>query len=272
MPSQPELLAIRNGTPLSAAEAAIPLSDRAIACGAGVFETIASHRGRLLDFPLHIDRLRHGCFLLGIAPPETGALEEAAHHLVQANGLADHDPARIRLTVTAGPSGESPAWFVEATPAPPRAEVADLVVFPHRRNEHGALTGVKSISYGENLAAEVYAKQFEATEAIFGNTAGKLCEATWANLFLLLDGAWSTPTISSGCLPGITRLAILGLARGEIAETDHSLNVLDRVEAAFLTSSVRGIQPVRSLEGRLLDPGHPDIARWREAYHAYANS
>ena len=89
----------------------------------------------------------------------------------------------------------------------------------------------------------------EADEAIFANTSGMLCEGTGSNEFVVLDGEVLTPPLSSGCLAGITRDLILeaGIGReADIALEDFSA---DRLDEAFLTSSIRGVQAIASIDG-----------------------
>ena len=78
-----------------------------------------------------------------------------------------------------------------AEPTAPPATV-EIVTAPWRRNEHGALTGVKSTSYGENVRGLAYAHARDASETIFLNTAGDVCEGTGTNIFCVF-GTGSSP-------------------------------------------------------------------------------
>ena len=80
---------------------------------------------------------------------------------------------------------------------------------PWRRNQHGALTGVKTTSYAENVVALAAARAAGVGEALLANTAGELCEGTGTNVFCVLDGVPCTPPLSSGCLAGVTRALVL---------------------------------------------------------------
>ncbi|MCC3778960.1 aminotransferase class IV, partial [Streptomyces sp. UNOB3_S3] len=135
-------------------------------------------------------------------------------------------------------------------PAPATA----AVTVPWTRNERGALAGAKSTSYAENVVALAHARAHGATEALFANTVGALCEGTGSNVFVVLDGELHTPTLSSGCLPGITRALVVEWAGAK--ETELPFDVLERAEEVFLTSSLRDVQAVRALDGRQL-PGAP---------------
>jgi branched-chain amino acid aminotransferase len=75
-------------------------------------------------------------------------------------------------------------------------------VVPWTRNEYSAVAGLKTTSYAENVVALSYAHDRGASEAIFANSQGALCEGTGSNIFLALDGQLITPTLASGCLAG----------------------------------------------------------------------
>src|SRR4029077_15234792 len=98
-----------------------------------------------------------------------------------------------------------PAVFGGGFPLEPVAPAAEVVIVPWTRNEGGALAGLKTISYAENVRALAYAEANGAHEAISPNTRGNLCEATGSNVFLVLDGVCCTPPVSAGCLNGVTR-------------------------------------------------------------------
>jgi branched-chain amino acid aminotransferase len=132
----------------------------------------------------------------------------------------------------------------------PWPAVTDVVVVPWPRNEHGALVGLKTVSYGENVVALAFAADRGAGEALFGNLAGNLCEGTGTNVFVGIDGRLLTPPLSSGCLPGVTRDLLLELV--DVAEEDVPLDALPGVDEAFLTSSTREVQPIAAIDNRLL--------------------
>ena len=77
------------------------------------------------------------------------------------------------------------------------------------RNEHGALAGVKSTSYAENVRGLGYAANHDASEAIFLNTAGHVCEGTGTNIFVVFGDKVITPPLTSGPLAGVTRELIM---------------------------------------------------------------
>jgi branched-chain amino acid aminotransferase len=160
--------------------------------------------------------------------------------------------------------------IVAATEMAPWAPTGDVVVVPWARNERGATAGLKTISYAENVRALAFARERGATEAVFGNTRGELCEATGSNVFVVTGGIVRTPPPESGCLAGVTRALVLELcARDEIphAEATLPLDALAGADEAFLTSSTREVQAIARVDGRELPaaPG-PLTARLDTAF------
>ncbi len=251
-PSSPPLL-VHNGVLRSAGEPVVAATD-GISLGRGAFETIAVYRGRPFLARAHLDRLRRAAVVLGLACPDDTPLLEAMAAALAANDLANAGKARLRLTLSS-PADGSANWWIEATPPPDHPPAARVVTGPFVRNEHSPLAGLKTVNYGDNTAAQRRARAAGADEALFANTRGELCEGTWSNVFVLVDGQWSTPPLSSGCLPGITRGVVLELFAElglPVTESTRSIDGLDRVESAFLTSSLREIQPVAAIDGREL--------------------
>jgi branched-chain amino acid aminotransferase len=134
------------------------------------------------------------------------------------------------------------------------APSCDVVTFPWPRNERGALAGVKTISYAENVYALDYARQRGAGEAIFGNLAGNLCEGSGTNVFVVVGGRLVTPPLSAGCLAGVTRGLLIEWAGAE--EEDVPLSALAGAGEAFLTGTSRDVQPIRMVDGFAL-PAQP---------------
>jgi branched-subunit amino acid aminotransferase/4-amino-4-deoxychorismate lyase len=120
------------------------------------------------------------------------------------------------------------------------------------------VAGLKCASYAENLLALDHARRRGFQETLFFNTAGDLCEAAMANVFLVKNGELRTPFLSSGCLPGIARGLVLEIAQTlGIPSAERALCVAD-LEAAdeiFLSSAIRGPVPVSRLDEKCLTPG-----------------
>ncbi|HEX5095718.1 MAG TPA: aminotransferase class IV, partial [Acidimicrobiia bacterium] len=189
-------------TPL--AEARVSPLDHGITVGDGVFETMRVYGGVPFAWRRHLDRLAASASGLGLQSPDRAGLRVATDAVLDANGLGAGD-ARVRITVTGGPTSPGSSRhgssrttvFVTATPFEPAAPTADVVIAPWTRNEHGALAGLKTISYGANVRALAYAEAHDAIEAVFANTKMDLCEATGSNVFVVHDDMLCTPPASA---------------------------------------------------------------------------
>ncbi len=243
-----------DGRLLPSGEATVLAVDHGITVGDGVFETMQVLRGDAFALTRHLRRLRQSAEGLRLdVPYDDDALRAAVEAVIEANPTA----GRIRMTVTGGPGplgsgrGNHPATvIVAASDLVRRATETSVVIAPWKRNEHGALAGIKSTSYAENVIALEFAETRGASEAIFSNTAGRLCEGTGSNVFLGIDGLLVTPPLSSGCLRGITRELVCEVATVE--ERDLPLDALTAADEAFLTSSTRDIQPIVEVGGKEL--------------------
>jgi len=127
---------------------------------------------------------------------------------------------------------------------------------PWRRNEHAPTAGAKTTSYADSVVALAAARRAGAHEVVMANTAGHLCECAAANLFVVLDDTLVTPSLASGCLPGVTRAIVLASGCGATEATIDAGELL-RVTEAFVTSSLRGVQPVATIDGRSLGSTTP---------------
>jgi branched-chain amino acid aminotransferase len=140
------------------------------------------------------------------------------------------------------------------------------VTVPWPRNERGAIAGLKTTSYAENVVALAFARERGASEAVFANMAGHLCEGTGTNVFYVVDGELRTSTLASGCLAGVTRGLVLEWYGGR--EVDEPIEVLDDASEIFLASTTRDVQGVHRWNERELAAPGPVT---REAMAAWAS-
>ncbi|MFJ6409279.1 aminotransferase class IV [Streptomyces hydrogenans] len=234
--------------------ARVSVLDHGLTVGDGIFETVKAERGETFALTLHLERLTRSARGLGLPDPDLDEVRRACAAVLEANPL---ELGRLRITYTGGLSplgserGDAGTSLVVAVGGTSRRpDTTAVVTVPWTRNERGALTGLKTTSYAENVVALARAKEAGATEALFGNTVGQLCEGTGSNVFVVLDGRIHTPPVSSGCLAGITR-ALAAEWTGAV-ETDLPLDVLETADEVFLTSTLRDVQAVHRVDGREL--------------------
>jgi branched-chain amino acid aminotransferase len=251
--------------------ARVSVLDHGLTVGDGVFETVKTVDGRPFALTRHLDRLTRSARGLGLPEPDLDEVRRACSAVLDAAPVA---LGRLRITYTGGVSplgsdrgDHGPTLVVALGESARRADSTAAITVPWTRNERGALTGLKTTSYAENVVALARAHEQGATEALFANTVGRLCEGTGSNVFVVLDGEIHTPPVASGCLAGITRALVVEWA--DVHETDLPLDVLERADEVFLTSSLRDVQAVNRVDTRELSaaPG-PVTAKAMRAFDA----
>jgi branched-chain amino acid aminotransferase len=219
--------------------------DHGFTVGDGVFETCKVSGGEPFALSRHLRRLDRSAAGLGLPRPDYEIIRTGIDELLAAEPLA----GRLRITVTGGPGplgsdrGDQGTTLTLAVSSESTWETATSVaVVPWVRNERSAVAGLKTTSYAENVVALDRAHQLQSSEAIFANTVGDLCEGTGTNIFVVIDGELLTPSLSSGCLAGITRELVIEWCGAR--EAVLPLDALKDAQEAFLTSSTRDVQPI----------------------------
>ncbi|KUL35213.1 4-amino-4-deoxychorismate lyase [Streptomyces sp. NRRL F-4489] len=235
-------------------DARVSVFDHGLTVGDGVFETVKADRGRAFALTRHLERLATSARGLGLPEPDLDEVRRGCAAVLDANPM---ELGRLRITYTGGVSplgsdrGDAgPTLVIAVSATTRRPDTTAAVTVPWTRNERGALAGLKTTSYGENVVALARAREQGASEALFANTAGALCEGTGSNVFVVLDGELHTPPLASGCLAGITRALTIAWAGAK--ETDLPLAALESAEEIFLTSTLRDVQAVTRIDGRQL--------------------
>jgi branched-chain amino acid aminotransferase len=268
------MLAYVNGEIIEEAIAGVSLFDHGLTVGDGVFETIALRRGAVLAASRHLARLVRSAVGMMLPPPDLHELHRAVGETVAANPGIER--GALRVTYTSGPGtvgsgrgGVARTTIVTAREMPPYPPVVNVVTVSWPRNERGALAGLKTTSYAENVMALATAHRQGAGEAIFANTVGNLCEGSGTNIFIVVGGRLVTPPLSSGCLAGITRGLVLESSGCQIEERDVPFEALLEADEAFLTSALRDVQPIGRVNDRPLPsaPG-PITTAVGDAYSA----
>src|SRR6478735_10234129 len=171
---------------------AIVVSDHGLTVGDGVFEAVKVVDGRPFALTRHLARLARSAAGLGLPPLDDALVRRGVADVLAAESLP---LGRLRITYTGGvaPLGSGrgdapPTTVVVVAPMKPWDGPARLVTVPWPRNERGAVAGLKTTSYAENVVALAYAAEHGAGEALFGNLAGNICEGTGSNVFYVVDG------------------------------------------------------------------------------------
>ena len=222
--------------------------DHGFTVGDGVFETCKVVGGEPFALTRHLRRLDRSAAGLGLPTIDHELVRTGIKELL----AAEPDAGRLRITVTGGPGplgsdrgDEGITLTLAVSPESAWEEATSVAVVPWVRNERSAVAGLKTTSYAENVVALDRAHRHDSSEAILANTVGDLCEGTGSNIFVVVDGQLLTPSLSGGCLAGITRELVLEWCGAQEAELP--LASLRDVHEAFLTSSTRDVQPIRRI-------------------------
>lgn len=249
-----------NGRLLDAADPVLRADDHGLTVGDGVFETCKVVRGEVFALTRHLVRLGLSAKALGLPEPDLDRIRAGAAELLAAEDPIGFGRLRITLTGGTGPLGSerlpgSGTCVLQVAAQDPPPTTGAAVLAPWVRNERGAVTGVKTTSYAENVVALAYARERGATEALLANTRGELCEGTGSNVFVAVDGELVTPPLSAGPLAGISRALLLEWAVGSdlrVREASLPVEVLGTAGEILLTSSIKDVQPLHAMDGREL--------------------
>jgi branched-chain amino acid aminotransferase len=257
-------------------EALLSVFDHGFTVGDGVFETLKVTPAGVFALDRHLDRLCRSCEYMGIAMPNIALVRDGVDEVLFANREVVGELGRLRITVTTGSgplgserSAHGSSVVIAVAPQTPWPATGRLITVPWRRNEHGALTSVKSTSYAENVVALSHAHQHGGDEGIFINTAGHICEGTGSNIFWVADGVVFTPSLSTGCLPGITR-ELVNLWH-DVVEVEAPLAQARDAEEVFITSSTRDIQPITSWDDHRWSTVGPVTLRIQQKFIAMSS-
>ncbi|WP_210395273.1 aminodeoxychorismate lyase [Motiliproteus sediminis] len=247
---------------------ALPVDDRGLAYGDGVFETIAIIDGKPRWLHRHLERLLRGCERLLI--PHDG-LADRLHADIMC--LLSQSPLMppvgvVKLIVTRGSSGRgyavdrsaAPRRIVRLSPAPdyPGSYLTEGVAVrlcQTRLAEQPQLAGIKHLNRLEQVLARMELAANEQ-EGLLCDYAGRVVEGTCSNLFAHFGACLVTPSLSRSGVAGIAREVVIERARrcGVTVEIDD-LTVAQLVEAdaLVLTNSLIGAWPVAQFHGHRYD-------------------
>ena len=237
------------------ADASVSVLDHGFTVGDGVFETIKTISGVPFALDRHLARLNSSAFGMMLPVPNSDLVRSAVNELLT---HSSYPIGRMRITWSAGAGGAGskrpevmePTLVLTHHAAGQWPPTAKVVTVPWPRSERSPLVHLKTTSYAENVLALAQAQDVGADEAIFFNYQGALSEGTGSNVIVLLDGAWVTPSLSCGVLPGVTRA--LAIEWCGVVERCISRDDFDSAQSALLASSTRDLQPISSVDGRTL--------------------
>lgn len=267
-------LVLIDGRPSSAEAAKVSVFDRGFLYGDSVFEALRTYGGRPFALERHLARLAQSAARVFIDLPVS--VDQLAREVSSAIVGAGNPESYVRLTVTRGVGealGLDPGLsrhalrVVIVTPlkSPPAETYRDGVsVITHRTErvtDHSAAAGAKVGNYLTAVLAIREARLVDAAEALIVDARGAVLEGATSNVFAVLgDGTLVTPPESDGILLGITRETVLAVAAQlgiPIQLESLPLDVLKNASEVFVSSSIRELVPVVSVDGAPIGTGKP---------------
>ncbi len=230
--------------------------------GWGVFTTLRIYEGIPFAFEHHWERLQRDAALLNVSMPPSGdGLRAQLIGLAERNGCPE---ARMRLNIMRsqgglfeGPgSGRKSDVVAFTADLSRRTETAALGMQENGRHAASPFAGTKTLSWAHNLTFFENAQRSGYADVILLNERGEVSECTSSNIFAVLDGVTYTPPLSSGPLPGVTRLVMIRELAERVEEKVLFPGDLFGADEVFITSSIRELMPVERIgERRLRGPG-----------------
>ena len=262
-----------NGKFYDKEDAKVSVYDHGLLYGDGVFEGIRSYGGKVFKLGEHVDRLWDSAKAIWLEIPiSKEKMAAAIEDTLRVNGIED---GYIRVVVTRGTGtlGLDPnkcsdpqviviADRISLYPQELYEQGLEIVTVSTTRNHPAALSPrIKSLNYLNNILAKIEGLQAGCIEALMLNHKGEVAECTGDNIFLVRNGRILTPPNEAGILEGVTRDAVIDLAREgagkevkEIPLTKHDVYIADE---CFLTGTAAEVIPVVKVDSRVIGDGTP---------------
>lgn len=234
----------------------LPLADRGLAYGDGLFETIRVTQGRLLYPEQHFARLAVGCARLGLSADFTALRQECTQALQQA--ASAEGVLKIMLTRATGGRGYRPAIGTGSTriltlhPLPDYSSLhpetgIKTFLCQQRLAHQPVLAGLKHLNRLEQVLASREWPDDSFLEGLMLDSAGLLIEGTRSNVFLVYEGRLLTPSLHNCGVDGIMRQVLLGYFGTAASVVNCPRDWLHDASELFVCNSVVGVWPVREL-------------------------
>jgi D-alanine transaminase len=268
-----------NGAYVPEDEAKVSVFDRGFLFADGVYEVTSVLDGKLIDFAGHCARLRRSLAELEMPSPATDEeLLDVHRELVRANGVED---GLVYLQVTRGAADRDFAYPAEPVPS--------LVMFtqekPGLADSPASRTGIKVISIPDRRWGRRDIKTVQLLYPSMGKMAAKaagaddawmvedgaVTEGTSNNAYIVTGNTIVTRHLGEEILHGITRAAVLRMAREaqmKVEERSFTLDEARAADEAFVTSASSFVMPVVEIDGAPVGSGRPGpvATRLREIY------
>ncbi len=259
--------------------------NRGLLYGDGIFETMRGYKGQVFALEEHFNRLKNSADFLKIPVPfSLEALETILVCLIEKNGLTSKE-SRIRVNLIRGegrrgllPDEEAESEVIITVEAVSfgikkiqQEGVRLVIIRGHRLDHRSPLAHHKTFNYIPGIMGLLEVKKKGGDEGLFLNYDDNIAEGVTSNLFMVKNGKIITPPLLAGLLPGITRKTVIAAAAQggvSVEERDIPEGELSHADELFITSSVREVVPVLSLDGKQFEIG-PVTRQIQAIYRRY---
>jgi branched-subunit amino acid aminotransferase/4-amino-4-deoxychorismate lyase len=249
----------------------LPIDAPALARGVGFFETLWVWERRMIFFDAHLARLRTSCAALGVPGPRPPRVRAAARAALRDASSGREYGMRWSYLAT-GKDLDSPrAWRFFAMIFPVPSEIlrkrrgVRAVLLP--RGWERTTPRWKTIDYRASIAGARLARHRAAEEGVFIDEKGHVREGTASNVFLLSGRRAATAPVSAALLPGVVRSWVIeNASRVGMTVSERSFSAARLRDGGFFTSSLTGIAPIESLDGKRCASPPREFSALRELY------
>jgi len=277
-------IAVLNGRLMPLSKAMVSVDDRGYTFGDGVYEVVRIYRGAPFLLQEHLERFARSAEAIGLplSPPPA----RWGRWVTQAVNASRYDEAKVYFSFTRGvaprehvfPSAPKPTRLITVRPLAPASPASNdphrgvsVVTMPDLR---WGRCDIKSLNLLPNVLAKQEAKRRGAFEAILVRSGVGVTEGASSNLFVVLrDGTVRTPSIGPSILTGVTRQAVIAVARRAgvaVVEAPVDLETVTTAAELFLTGTLTEIAPITRWDDRVVGDGQPGPVTRRLMKHFHA--
>lgn len=290
MPQEKEWIAYVNGQYIPQSRAKVSIFDHGFLWGDGIYDTICTFNGYIMELERHLDRLFRSLQAFDLEPPLSREdCRKIIMKVAETNG-AKNQYIKIIITSGIGPTPVmdranckptvvvfSRPFFLMVDSADDKGKGIRTMITSIRRIPSQCLDPrAKNLNYANLVLAEREARRYGVDMAIMLDINGFVNEAPGYNIFIVRNNRVYTPP-PENILLGVTRETIFDICKNEgidIYETRLIPNDLYTADEVFLSSSIEGITPVAEIDGRTIGSvkSGPISRRLAQRYHEWATS
>lgn len=253
-----------NGEIVEAGKIPLNSRNRSFKYGDGLFETIRIVEGKVCFFNDHFNRLQKGFSVLEFDSPHFSKKELLQHlnHLISINNITKGGRLRLHFWRKEGgfyaPTNNNFGWLAEVESFasnffPFGNEGMLLDIYQDILKPINPLANIKSANALLYVKAGLFKNRKRVEECLILNEKGGIAEGISSNVFLVLGDSIITPSLKQGCLDGVMRKQIIGLAKYlglTLKEGAINPDILFQADEVFFTNVIQGVSWARAYRNK----------------------